>query len=53
MKALLIQLELNFKSVYGENDYSSDLKKASAKLKELYSQGNIRQAEEIVLNITR
>ena len=53
MKALLKQLESNFKSIYGENDYSSDLKKSTLKIKELYKNGKVREAEEIVLNLTR
>ena len=36
-----------------ENDYSSDLKKSTLKIKELYKNGKVREAEEIVLNLTR
>ena len=53
MEILLKQLDLNFKSIYGENDYSLDLKKTTSKLKELYKNGKVREAEEIVLNLTR
>ena len=53
MEALLKQLELNFKSIYGENDYSLDLKLTTLKLKELYKNKKVIEAEEIVLNLTR